>query len=142
MIKEKTAPSVASTESGAGTIANCEDFADPFTNYSGLFRLGQCVKSLLPEDKRFAVTAKQLAEMMKTDHRSVTREIERLRKSGVPICATSDASQPGYYLTNDPAELERYLQRLRRRIKNVSQTERKLTDTLLTMSGQTEMRDE
>lgn len=91
---------------------------------------------LLP-GKENAITARQLADVMGVkETRSISLMVERERKSGVPVCATSDPACPGYYVAASAAELAEYLTRLDRRIHNVSQSRARLGDTLAEMTGQ------
>ena len=69
--------------------------------------------------------------------RELTQLVERERKCGVPICASTDTAAPGYYLADSPAELEKYLRSLDRRLCHIRLTRECLTDTLAAMSGQT-----
>ena len=70
------------------------------------------------------------------DLRDLTQLVERERKDGFPICASTDSQNPGYYLPCDPHELEEYIRSLSRRIGNMSRTKVHLEDTLLNMTGQ------
>lgn len=70
------------------------------------------------------------------DLRELTQLIERERRDGFPICASTDQACPGYYLADGPGELEQYIKSLGRRIHNVSRTMTHLEDTLHRMTGQ------
>lgn len=67
--------------------------------------------------------------------RVVTREIEGLRRRGVPICATT-GERPGYFIASDLLELETYLAALDRRLASVRRTRACLGDTYTLLAGQ------
>jgi hypothetical protein len=73
------------------------------------------------------------------DGRDITRQVERERHAGIPICATTNSDNPGYYLPDSPAELERYIKSLDRRLKNVRETREAVQDAYLRATGQTEI---
>lgn len=88
------------------------------------------IKELLNTGQRNAQTARELAAAIKADVRDVTKQIERERRDGAAICATSDGSNPGYYLAETPEELETYCKRLRKRAGEIFKTRRRLLQTL------------
>lgn len=91
----------------------------------------------LPIGRANAITADELRRLTKSrSTRAVTIEIERLRKNGVAICASCDASRPGFYRPENAEELASYLRSLDRRIRNVMSTRRHLGDVLNAMTGQ------
>ena len=69
------------------------------------------------------------------DLRDLTQLVERERRDGSPICASTGAEK-GYYLADGPEELEDYLRSLNRRVKNINRTVVHLEDTLSNMTGQ------
>lgn len=73
-----------------------------------------------------ARTAKQIADFLGLTFRAVTRAIESERRAGVPICATSDSLTPGYYIAEDPEELQNYCNRLKRREREIRKTRKAL----------------
>lgn len=95
------------------------------------------LEKVLPIGRASAITADELRRLTGArSTRAVTIEIEKLRKSGVPICASCDASRPGFYRPENAEELASYLKSLDRRLRSVSQTRRRLGDALAEMSGQ------
>lgn len=70
------------------------------------------------------------------DRRALSKQIERERRSGQPICASVAGSKRGYFLTDDPDELQRYIRALDRRIREVRRTRDACTETLRRMTGQ------
>lgn len=73
------------------------------------------------------------------DRRELSKQVEWERRSGHPICA-SVAGTRGYYLAANPAELQRYISSLDRRIRAVRATRDACAETLRRMSGQETMR--
>lgn len=73
-----------------------------------------------------STTGKQLATALKCDLRTVTEQIERERRDGKPICATSTGRNAGYYLPETPEELETYCRRLYKRGGELFKTRRAL----------------
>lgn len=98
------------------------------------------VSDFLLRGKANAITGGKLVEMLELkDIRELTQLIEVERRSGSPICATTDSNRPGYYLAADAAELKGYMNSLDRRISNIGQTWKHLEATLLRMTGQEKM---
>ena len=82
-----------------------------------------------------ARTAEQIARFLGLTFRGVTRAIESERRAGVPICATCDADAPGYYIAEDPEQLQNYCAKLERREREIRKTRKALEkscDTLKT----------
>ena len=90
----------------------------------------------LPSGKENAVPGWKLVEILGLkDLRDLTQLVERERRDGSPICASTGAEK-GYYLADGPEELEDYLRSLNRRVKNINRTVVHLEDTLSNMTGQ------
>ena len=68
--------------------------------------------------------------------RLLSRQIQRERLAGAPICAAVSGDSRGYYLTDEPAELRRYISALDRRLREVRRTRDACGDTLRRMTGQ------
>lgn len=84
-----------------------------------------------------AIPGKTLVEMRGLkDVRDLTRIVEQERRAGHPICATTDYKNPGYFLAETPEDLEKYIDSLDRRLKNIRLTREACQETLLRMSGQ------
>lgn len=56
--------------------------------------------------------------------------IERERREGKPICASSSSDSPGYYKPANREELTRYINRLRKRAGEIFKTRRALQKVL------------
>ena len=86
------------------------------------------------------MTAQEIMSVLSlSDPRVVTKLIERERRAGLPICASSNSKRPGYYLADTPGELESYTRSLRRRVKAVSGTLEALEATHDAWTGQTRL---
>ena len=109
-------------------------YYDTNTFYN-LRKYGKLTK-VLPAGKENAVPGRKLVEILGLkDLRDLTQLVERERRDGSPICASTGAEK-GYYLADGPEELEGYLQSLNRRVKNINRTVVHLEDTLSNMTGQ------
>lgn len=91
------------------------------------------VYELLSTGAENARTAKELCQALgidEKDWRIVTRTIERERREGKPICASSSSDSPGYYKPANWEELTRYINRLRKRAGEIFKTRRALQKVL------------
>ncbi len=77
-----------------------------------------------------AITGKQLAEIFNCDLRVITATIEKERREGQPICASSDRINPGYFLPETAEQLEKYCRRLDHRAAELRKTRRELLKVL------------
>ena len=76
------------------------------------------VADLLHHGAAAALSCRDLAALLGWPLREVTRQIQRERAAGAPICANSS----GYYLPANNAELDAYLGSLSRRLREVERT--------------------
>lgn len=97
------------------------------------------IHELLSKGASNAVPGRQLADALELDTRAFTRQIERERQAGEPICAITTGADKGYFLAADAEELNRYCKSLDRRLKNIQKTRNAVGDTLTKMMNQTEM---
>lgn len=97
------------------------------------------VHELLGKGRECAVTGEVLAQLLGRSSRDVSMQVERERKAGIPICASCDATHPGYFLASGPDELAGYLASLDRRLREVRKTRSALQSTLDDMVGQMEL---
>lgn len=70
---------------------------------------------LLGAGKENARTGKELATVLNCSVRDVTEQISRERRAGRPICASTDAKRPGYYIAENSADLVSYCASLKSR---------------------------
>lgn len=95
------------------------------------------VKELLLTGEANAIPGKELVSLLGLRNlRELTRIVEQERRAGAPICASVAGEDRGYFLASEPAELERYVRSLDRRLKNVRETREACQDTLCRMTGQ------
>ena len=122
----KTAPSVTSTESGKKErAAGAANSVFDFTTGAGL------VSSILLTGSGNALPGREIRRILGLkDAREVASLVEQERRRGVPICASCDNRNPGYYLPASSVELEEYCRSLRGRIGEINRTLEALEDTL------------
>lgn len=93
--------------------------------------------------KAVAVTGRELAALLAIKGCDPSREVgalvERERAAGIPICASTDATRPGYYLPATAAELAEYRCSLQRRVAAVTKTLRAIEDAHDDLTGQQRM---
>lgn len=90
------------------------------------------VKEMLSLGADNARTASELCEYLGITLRELTAEIERERRNGVAICA-STGSNPGYYLAANQEEMQQYCNRLSHRIKEIHKTREACLNTINTL---------
>lgn len=81
------------------------------------------IHEVLSEGAENARTSRELCAMLHIGHRDLTQAIERERRQGHPICASS-GSTPGYYLAANQEEMTRYCNSLLHRLREISETRR------------------
>lgn len=136
--QRKTRSSAATPERAEETAATTNDqkFSQSNDTTERGQRQGGTLFKILPSGKENAVPGWKLVEILGLkDLRDLTQLVERERRDGSPICASTGAEK-GYYLADGPEELEDYLQSLNRRVKNINRTVVHLEDTLSNMTGQ------
>ena len=89
------------------------------------------VKDILPAGRANAISGTDLARILNLKNkRDLTQMIERERRSGQPICATTNR---GYYLADSPEEMAQYIESLSHRIHQVTVTKLHCEETLSKM---------
>ena len=88
------------------------------------------IHELLAEGRENATTGRELAKLCNCDIRAITAQIERERRDGHPICATSGGDPSGYYMPADDEELETYCNRLKGRAIELFKTRQALIRVL------------
>lgn len=134
---EKAAHGVASTESGkteaAAALAGSTTNSDNHDNMAAAGRQGIC--AYLGIGASSARTTREIARFSGYQPRVITREIQRKRASGSPICASGD----GFYMAADAPELARYLKCFDRRLREMARTRRGLEVAYNSMTGQMQL---
>ena len=136
--QRKTRPVGDATERAEETAATTNDqkFSQSNDTTERGQRQGGTLFKILPSGKENAIPGWRLVEILGLkDLRDLTQLVERERRDGSPICASTGAEK-GYYLADGPEELEDYLKSLNRRVKNINRTVVHLEDTLSNMTGQ------
>lgn len=137
--KEKARPTVGTVERAeaaalGGAAASC------MLNLTTRAKLRQ-VADVLPVGAANAVDGQTLATVLGyRTLRELSREIQRERTAGQPICAAVAGGRRGYYLAATPDEFLSYIRSLDRRIREVSKTRDACGETLRRMTGQETMR--
>ena len=99
------------------------------------------VAAHLPVGASNAIRGKELAAMLGYKSlRLLSRQIQRERLAGAPICAAVIGDSRGYYLASSQDELSAYLRALDRRLREVRRTRDACGDTLRRMTGQEVLR--
>lgn len=68
------------------------------------------------------LTGRELAKLLKCDIRTVTEQIERERRRGLPICAIYRGVRAGYYIPQTREDLKRYCAKLTKRAGEMAYT--------------------
>lgn len=135
---EKAHPTAATMERAAEKAA-FDGAAISTVYFNGSTRPRQviCVSDILPVGAANAISARTLAAALGlTDVRAVSKQVERERRRGTPICASVSGDSRGYFLASSPDELSAYLRALDHRLREVRRTRDACRDTLRRMIGQ------
>lgn len=85
---------------------------------------------MLDTGEQNARSARELAQALQTDKRTISLLVERERRAGKPICATSDSKTPGYFIPATREDMERYCRRLHHRAGEIFKTRAACLETL------------
>ena len=95
------------------------------------------IYDLLPEGREAAIPARDLARIVGlSSTRSLQHQIERERAGGAVILSRSDG---GYYRSNNPEELRRFIRTLDARAKNTARAAASARQALDAATGQVRM---
>ncbi len=83
------------------------------------------VADLLPHGAENGVNLRYLEKMTGLDGREVRRQIERERRAGELIISDN---RNGYYLTDDPAEAQRFARSMQHRAREILRTARAIEE--------------
>lgn len=67
--------------------------------------------------------------------RNFMAAVERERKNGEPICATTTGRRKGYYLARSPEEMAAYCRRIEHRVREIRKTAKACRETARRMAG-------
>ena len=90
----------------------------PQSNHGGAAAL---IFEILSEGAENARTGKEICKLLNITARDLTAAIERERRAGKPICA-STGSNPGYFLAANQEEMQRYCKSLLHRAGEIHKT--------------------
>lgn len=79
---------------------------------------------ILSTGEHNARTGREICALLNISARDLTAAVERERRAGQPICASTDSKSPGYYLAADKDEMQRYCNSLMRRAGEIHKTRR------------------
>lgn len=88
------------------------------------------IYEMLDTGEQNARTARELAKQLGADRRVISHLVERERRAGKPICATTDSKTPGYYIPATREDMERYCNRLQHRAGEIFKTRAACMNTL------------
>lgn len=87
------------------------------------------IHEMLATGKEYARTRRELCAALNLTEREITRQIEKERREGRPICA-STGSTPGYFLAATQEEMENYCNNLHHRAGEIYKTRAACLDTI------------
>ena len=140
MNEKRKAPGSVGALSGAAEGETADNMFPCVQFITGNSKWQGQILDCLPIGADSPITAARMAELCgHNDQRKVSRQIEHLRRSGVPVCASCDPANPGYYRAQSAAELALYLHGLRGRMKEITRTYNSLESALNEWVGQATM---
>lgn len=87
------------------------------------------IYEILSEGAENARTGKEICKLLNITARDLTAAIERERRQGRPICA-STGNPPGYFLAAHQGEMQRYCKSLLHRAGEIHKTRRACIKTI------------
>lgn len=85
------------------------------------------IADLLSHGAENGITLRHLEKMTGQDGRTIRRQIEAERRAGALIISDN---QHGYFLTDDPAEAQRFTRSMRRRASEITRTARAIEEAV------------
>lgn len=124
--KEKSRPGDCSTRTAAETGTVCETASSSISHSTTAAAVRQIrIADLLPHSAENGVNLHHLEKMTGLDGWKVRRQIERERRAGELIVSNN---RDGYYLTDDPAEAQRFARSMRGRASEIVKTARAIEE--------------
>lgn len=80
------------------------------------------ISDFLLTGEKNAQTSRELCDLLHVDLRSLQASVERERRDGSPICATSSSKKSGYYLAGNKQEMRNYCRFLKTRKDSIQRT--------------------
>lgn len=94
---------------------------------------------LLSTGAENARSAQDLAAEAGITRRRISLLVATERRAGIPICATSDSLNPGYFIAASRQEMERYCSSLRHREREIAKTRRACMRTIVKLPDAAEV---
>lgn len=88
------------------------------------------IHEILAEGAENAQTGRVICKLLHITARDLTAAIERERRDGKPICASTDSTNPGYYLAADKEEMQQYCRSLSHRAGEIHKTRQACLQTI------------
>lgn len=82
-----------------------------------------------------AIKARDLCEVLHISRRRLVKQIEARRRNGVPICASTDGAEAGYFIAANKGEMRRYCNSLFHRAGELHKTRRACLQTMELLPG-------
>lgn len=93
------------------------------------------ISDILRTGAENATTGRTICERLNINARDLTQAIEQERRAGSPICASTDSTNPGYYLAASAEEMQRYCDSLNHRAGEIHKTRQACLRTISTLPG-------
>ena len=122
MTKKEKAPTSAATLTGAAAETTACRASIPMFDCTTA-AAGRQIKiaDYLGHSRESAITGRELCALTRLDHRTVRAQIEQERRAGALIVADNKS---GYWVTDDPAEAQRFARSMKHRAKEILRTAR------------------
>lgn len=82
------------------------------------------IAEILEKGEQNARTGREICSKLNMTPRQLTRQIEKERRAGEPICARCKGRPHGYFLAADKEEMQTYINRLHHRAGEIFKTRR------------------
>ena len=123
MSDKKKSPASAATLTGAATETAAYSRAAISYGHFTTTAAGRQIKisDYLGHSQESAVTGRELCALTGLDYRTIRAQIEQERRAGALIVADNKG---GYWVTDDPAEAQRFARSMKHRAKEILRTAR------------------
>lgn len=88
------------------------------------------INEILLSGAENATSSTDICSLLHIGKRELTATVERERRDGHPICASTDPKNPGYYLAANKGEMRRYCNSLFHRAGEIHKTRRACMKTM------------
>ena len=119
--KEKAPTSAATLTGAAAETTACRASIPMFDCTTAAAGRQIKIADYLGHSQESAVTGRELCALTGLDHRTIRAQIEQERRAGALIVADNKS---GYWVTDDPAEAQRFARSMKHRAKEILRTAR------------------